>query len=262
MDIGSGKPGKKEREKVPHYLIDIVDPDYPFTAGDFCREAKNACDEILKRGRLPIFVGGTGLYIDSFFDGLSDIPPVDPAVREELRMLLEERGLGHLYDLLYKADPAFAVTIHRHDRQRILRGLEVYRGTNVPLSSYFGAKKGNLSDETVFCGIYTDMDVLRKKIDARVERMVEAGFYDEVFSLRMMGYGPHLKSMKSLGYREIHRFLDLGAGLRETTEEIKANTKKYAKRQMTWFKKNKRIRWFTLAEKKEIINHIHNTMRI
>lgn len=260
LNIGSGKPGRDVRESVRHYCINIVDPDYPFTAGDFCREARSAGERIERDGRIPLFVGGTGLYIDSFFDGLSDIPPVDLSVRRRLLEELDERGLEHLYEVLREADPVFAGSIHRNDRQRIIRGLEVFRGTGEPLSSYFGAKQGYGSPRTVYIGLYDRMEVLRERIDRRVERMMETGFFDEVVALRAMGYGPHLKSMKSIGYHEINLCLDRGADIPETVAQIKANTKKYAKRQMTWFRKNSKIEWFRLAEKDKIVHYIQRVM--
>ncbi|OHD66820.1 MAG: tRNA (adenosine(37)-N6)-dimethylallyltransferase MiaA, partial [Spirochaetes bacterium RBG_13_51_14] len=138
LDIGSGKPDKADRVRIRHYLIDWVDPDYQFTAGEFCREAGKAVREIVACGKLPLFVGGTGLYIDSFFRGLSEIPEISPDVGEMLRNELLERGLKNLHEELVRVDPGFGKRIHPNDTQRIMRGLEVYRGTGRPLSSYYG----------------------------------------------------------------------------------------------------------------------------
>jgi len=254
LDIGSGKPERYDRERIRHYLIDVVDPDFPFTAGDFCREARKAAGEIASHGRVPLIVGGTGLYIDSFFQGLSDIPEIPRDVREVIRKEQAERGLQSLYDELMRVDPGFGSGIHPHDAQRITRGLEVYRGTGRPLSSYYDCKHRYGSDDTLYLGLHEDRVVLRKRIDERVDRMFERGFVDEVRWLRERGYGPELKSMKSIGYGEINSFIDGKMSMEETLDAIKTVTKKYAKRQMTWFGKNKRIHWFKINELEGIRN--------
>lgn len=225
-------------------MIDLVDPDYAYTAGDYCLEATKACEGIFSRGNIPMFVGGTGLYIDSFFYGLSDIPQINSAVREGLNAELEQRGLDALYGELSVIDQEFASRIHPHDRQRVLRGLEVYRSTGNPISYFFSSKRGSLSDETVFIGIYHERAELINRINLRVDLMIANGLVDEVKALRDKGYTLEYKSMRSIGYYEIGRFLEGNLTLVEAVSLIKANTAKYAKRQMTWFRKNKRIVWF------------------
>jgi tRNA dimethylallyltransferase len=248
LDIGSGKPDRIDRDRIRHYCIDVVDPDVSFTAGDFCREARKAAGEIASRGRVPLLVGGTGLYVDSYFEGLSDIPEIPQGVREGIRVELAERGLQSLYDELLRLDPVFGSGIHPNDTQRITRGLEVYRGTGRPLSSYYDRRHRYGSGDTLYLGLHEDRIVLRKRIDERVDRMMERGFVEEVRSLRERGYGPELKSMKSIGYAEINSYIDGRMKLEETVDAIKTVTKQYAKRQMTWFGKNDRIRWFRINE--------------
>ncbi len=244
MNIGSAKPSLEERKRVAHHCIDIVDPDHAFTAGEYCGCARSACEGIRDRGKLPLFAGGAGLYIDSFFYGLSDIPVTDPAVREGLYAEIESRGLAELYDELRRVDPPFAGRIHANDRQRILRGLEVFRSTGTPLSGFFvGREKGAASGDTLFIGIEDDKEDLGRRIDRRVDRMIEEGLVDEVEALRSRGYTPSFKSMKSIGYAEIHGFLDGASSFEDAVDHIKRETKKYAKRQMTWFRKNGRISW-------------------
>ena len=244
LDVGSGKPSLEEQKSVVHHLIDIVDPDYSFTAGEFCREALKACDEIRGKGKIPLIVGGTGLYLDSFFQGLSDIPDIDPVVKALIQADLEKNGIDELYRELSVCDPVFASRIHPHDRQRILRGLEVFRCLGKPISGFYGTKRGYDSESTLYIGLERDREELRGVIDHRVVSMMEAGFVDEVSTLRERGFGPELNSMRSIGYLRINEYLDGIRGLDETVELIKTDTKKYAKRQMTWFRKNKRIRWF------------------
>lgn len=252
LDIGSGKPSPEQRQKIAHHCIDIVDPDYRFTAGDFCREAFSACETIRKSGRIPLFVGGTGLYIDSFFKGISSIPEIASTVKEVLERELDERGLDKLYRELLSCDPVFAGRVHCNDRQRILRGLEVYRGTGRPLSWFFGNKEGHESAETLYIGLNLDRAALIDRIHCRVDDMIGAGFVEEVARLREMGYGPGLNSMKSIGYAELNAYLDGRLSLEEAVEAIKIETRKYAKRQMTWFKKNGRVTWFRYFEIEKI----------
>lgn len=253
MDIGSGKPTTAERQRVPHHCIDIVDPDYPFTAGEFSRRAAASCHDIERRGRIPLVVGGTGLYIDSLFFGLSQIPPVDATVRAVLYRELEERGLPALFHELAGVDPPFAARIHENDRQRILRGLEVFRGTGQPLSAYHGDDAaGIVSDETLFIGLELPRGELVHRIESRVDGMIAGGLVDEVRGLRERGYDASLKSMRSIGYAEVHEHLDGRASLDETVERIKTATRRYAKRQMTWFRKNHRVRWFAAHDRDAI----------
>jgi tRNA dimethylallyltransferase len=244
LDIGSGKPAPAQRELVRHHLVDIVDPDRRFTAGDFCREALLAAGDIEKRGKIPLFVGGTGLYIDSFFGGLSGIPPVDPLVSATIRDELERRGPAEMYAELERVDRAFALRIHPNDRQRIARGLEVFRGTGRALSGFFGERSGAASEKTIFIGLNPPRDELHGRIERRFDLMMERGFLEEVRLLRESGYGPELGSMKSIGYRELNMHLDGKLPLDEAVRAAKLETKRYAKRQMTWFRRNGRITWF------------------
>ncbi len=256
LNIGSGKPTVEERSSVRHFCIDIVDPDYNFTAGEFCRFADSAVSEIALTGKVPLFVGGTGLYIDSYFFGLSEIPPVEESVRKALLQELQERGIASLYSELQDRDPAFASRIHPNDRQRILRGLEVFRQNGKPLSSFFGETMRRASENTIFIGLRVERDVLRGRISERVDYMLRSGLVEEVENLRGLGYGADLKSMKSIGYAEVNSFLDGHIDKSGLAEKIKINTARYAKRQMTWFGKNDLIRWVAPEEKNRIFDMI------
>ena len=252
MDIGSSKPDIQERKVIKHHLIDIVDPDYNFTAGDFCRQAKESCDQILKKNKYPLFVGGTPFYIDSFFQGLSEIPEINDSIKQQLKFELDKYGLPALYDELRRHDEIFSKKIHFNDKQRILRGLEVYRGTGKPLSYFFNNKISYESHETVYIGLDLDREILKKRIDQRVDHMIQSGLLDEVISLRKTGYGSGLKSMQSIGYLEINQYLDGELDLNDAVEKIKTETKKYAKRQMTWFRRNKKILWIGNTDIKKL----------
>lgn len=258
LNIGSGKPEKDQMNRVRHYLIDVVDPDYRFTTGDFVRLAHKACREIIGKGKKPLFVGGTGLYLDSFFKGLSDIPHVDKAVRDRLYEEMEFRGAAELYNELKNVDSEFAAKVHPNDPQRIIRGLEVYRGTGKKLSSFFGSKDGAESEQTLYLGLAPEKSELHRRIEIRVDKMIKQGFVDEVMQLRGMGFSRDLPSMKSIGYFEINAYLDGLINYNDAVEKIKIITKKFAKRQMTWFRRNKKILWFSPGEEKKITKEIEN----
>lgn len=258
MDIGSCKPGRTELERIRHYLIDIVYPDYQFTAGEFCSRASAACDEIAGKQKIPLFAGGTGLYISSFFGGISEIPDIDRNIKNILSEEAEKRGLDSLFDELCGIDPEFAAKIHRNDRQRIIRGLEVYRGTGKPFSCFHAKEKRQNSSDIFLAGLYVERDVLNKRIEVRVDEMMSRGLVDEVKNLRSMGYSPELNSMKSIGYAEINEYIDGKLSLEEAVQKIKTNTKRYAKKQMTWFKRMDGVIWFKTDEKKIIKEKIKN----
>ncbi len=248
LDIGSAKPSRSERERIRHYLIDWVEPDSHFTAGEFCREALKASEEIFSRSKYPMIVGGTGLYIDSFFQGLSEIPDVPEDLKRALRKELNDRGLKSLHGELLHSDPEFGMRISPGDTQRILRGLEVFRATGRPISSFYTSRRVFGKNDALFVGIHEDRGIIKKRIEERVDGMISRGLVDEVRSLRRSGYGPDLQSMKSIGYAEINCYLDDIMKLDEAIEKIKVATKRYAKRQMTWFRKNKAIHWFKNSE--------------
>ena len=175
---------------------------------------------------------------------------------------MNENGSAVLYAELLQADPGFAAKIHVNDRQRILRGLQVFRGTGRSITSYYSGNKSYTADDSLFIGLYRDKDELADRINSRVDRMIKAGLVDEVQGLRKMGYAPNLNSMKSIGYMEINEYIDNKRDLVATIENIKLNTGQLAKKQMTWFKRNKDITWFNPSEKEKIKNKINNWLNI
>ncbi len=248
LDIGSGKLTRGERQRVPHHCIDIVDPDEDFTVGDFIVEAESAVSKVINDGKLPVFTGGTGFYIDSFFNGLSEVPDIDENLRDEVEKELKESGPESLYRELKQVDPAFAQKVHVNDHQRIIRGISVYRSEERPLSSFFEGRRGHGSSDTLYLALWVENDILKERIDNRVTSMLALGFLEEVLSLREKGYGPNLKAMQSIGYHELNRYIDGELTYDEAVEIIKIETRRYAKRQMTWFRRNKKIEWFHYRE--------------
>ncbi|MGQ9842520.1 MAG: tRNA (adenosine(37)-N6)-dimethylallyltransferase MiaA [Spirochaetota bacterium] len=244
MDIGTGKVSQYYRSLITHYCIDIVNPDYWFTAGDFCREAENAINQITSHGKVPLFVGGTGLYIHALFYGLAELPRIEPTVKTQLHSELRQKGLSSLYEELSHYDLQWAQRIHPHDTQRILRGLEVFRATGIPLSQFLQSrhKKSNLNILMIAMDIARDE--LYKRIEYRVDEMIKQGFVEEVKNLRAMGYTEELNSQKAIGYLQLHKVFKDELSLDEAIEQIKQETKHYAKRQVTWFKRYKPV-WVT-----------------
>ncbi|HOQ12412.1 MAG TPA: tRNA (adenosine(37)-N6)-dimethylallyltransferase MiaA [Spirochaetota bacterium] len=262
MDIGSSKPDKALLERVRHHLIDIVDPDYQFTAGEFCQRCVSACSDIEDRGKIPLIVGGTGLYISSYFFGLSQIPEIDKSIKLQLMKEANERGLESLYEELQRVDEIFARNVHKNDRQRIVRGLEVYRGTGKPISSFYSEKAVNVNSDVLIIGLEAHRDILKLRIESRVDLMIKKGLVDEVYSLRERGYGSHLNSMRSIGYGEINDYIDGKYTLDEAIEKIKVNTKRYAKKQMTWFKRIREVIWLDFNERDKIKEKIKIWLKI
>ena len=204
MEIGTAKPPWKQRRMVPHHLIDIADPDEPFDAARYLEAAGPVIEEIRKRGKVPLVVGGTGLYIRVLTRGLCQGPPSDPEVKRRLIADEKSKGLRELYGDLLRIDPESAARIHPNDRQRIIRALEVFYIGGVPLSvlqERHGFREQLRPAIKVFINLEREM--LYERIDRRVDRMIEAGLKDEVEGLLAMGYSAELKSMQSIGYRQM-----------------------------------------------------------
>ncbi len=243
LDIGSGKVTQDEMMGIPHHLIDIIDPDEPYSAGKYCTDAYDICQKLEDKNKIPLFVGGTGLYIDSFFKGIADIPEIESSVRDALYDDLNKYGQNHLYEELKTCDFEFASGIHVNDKQRILRGLEVYRGTKKPLSSYYKETKGYESQDTLYLGLQLERKEIIQRINQRVDKMLALGLIDEVELLKKRGYSSDLPAMKTIGYLQINKYLNGFCTKEEAIDEIKIETRRYAKRQMTWFRRNKKCIW-------------------
>lgn len=261
MDIGTAKPSEEDRERVRHHLIDIRNPDEDFDAARFRDEASKAIIDIDGRGLIPIIVGGTGLYIKALTEGLFDVPEADKALRERLRKEIEESGLSVLYKRLMDVDPEAAAKIGPHNSHRIIRALEVFYLTGRPISLY--QKEHSFSERpyiSLKIGLLKERGILYKDIDERVEGMIKAGFIEEVSGMVTMGYGPNLKAMQSIGYCHICSYLKGDYTLEEAVTLIKRDTRHYAKRQMTWFRRDNEITWFDVYEG-DHLEHIFSKVR-
>lgn len=263
LDIGSAKPTKEDREKIPHHLIDIKDLTEPFSAADFKELADEAIKDITSRGKVPVIVGGTGLYIRALTEGLMEAPDGDEALREKFNKEIEEHGLDFLYDKLKKVDPVATEKIHRNNRHRIIRALEVYELTGKPLSEHqkaHGFKDKNYNALKI--ALEVDRDELRERIAKRTEEMYSGdAIIKEVQSILELGYKDDLKPLNSVGYREAAAKLKGAVSRDEALELTKKSTYQYAKRQVTWFKKEPNIKWFNVRAKADIMGEITEFLR-
>jgi tRNA dimethylallyltransferase len=247
LDIGTAKPSREERGIVPHHIIDIVDPDEEFNAGKFRAEARKAIEKLDRSGMGIILVGGTYLYVKVLLSGLIEDLPADQEIRTSLKKLRAEFGTEYVYERLKSLDPGAAARIHPNDYVRTERALEVFYLTGEKMSHLQSLHEfGERDYEYIKIGIAVERGELRGRIDARVDKMMDEGLVEEVKKLRLMGYGPELKPMQSIGYKEINRYLDGEIGLEEAVGLIKRDTKRFAKRQMTWLRRDKEINWFEL----------------
>ncbi len=234
MDIGTAKPSAAERREVPHHLIDVAKPDEPYDAGRFVREAEGAIAEIRGRGKVPIVVGGTGMYIRTLLRGLDPLPS-DPGVREALARRWDAEGGAALHEELSRTDPETAAKIHPSDRHRVIRALEIAAVTGIPPSRARTAWATRTGDPgCLFLALWPDRETLYRRIDLRSEEMFRRGLLEEVRRLLVWGYGRDLKPMKALGYRHAVSHLLDGADRARTVEDLKRDTRRYAKRQLTW----------------------------
>ena len=245
MDIGTAKPTPEELAQVAHHMIDIVDPDEDYDAVQFSKQARNQIEQIARRGLIPIIVGGTGLYIKALLHGLFQSQPVDPKIRSRLKQEAEENGSQALHDRLQQLDPAAAGRLHPNDSYRIIRALETIESTGKSISELH-QEHGFEEDpfDALNIGLQMDRRKLYARIDQRVDLMIEAGLVDEVKKLLGMGYTADLKSMQSIGYRHVVEFMSENLSWDECVRTLKRDTRRFAKRQFTWFGADKQIQWY------------------
>ena len=249
LDIGTAKPSKEDQAEVDHHLIDIIDPDEEFNAGLF-REYANSLIGKLTRSRTKlILVGGTYLYVRVLLHGLIAGAASNKEMRDRFRTLKSTFGVGYFYEKLKSLDPESALRIHSNDYVRIERALESYYLTGEKISN-LQKKHGFRNNEYRYLkiGLYDERDSIRKRIDDRVDSMIGKGFVEEVKTIRSMGFLPTLKPLQSIGYRQMNQYLDKDLSLKTAVELIKRDTKRLAKRQMTWLKSDKEISWYRLPE--------------
>ena len=240
MDIGTAKPTPRQRAQVPHHMIDVLDPEERCNVARFRRMALSAMRGIRERGRRPLLVGGSAMYLKGLLWGLVSAPPRDPDLRERLRRRCREEGSEVLHRRLQGVDPEAAERIHPNDVQRLVRALEVYELTGSPISEDQDQFEGQPEIEHTMVGLRRPRAELYRRIDERVDRMMEAGLLEEVRSLRNR-LGPH--SSQALGYKQLARYLDGEVSLEEALRLTKRDTRRFARRQLTWFRHFPELRW-------------------
>jgi tRNA dimethylallyltransferase len=244
LDIGTAKPTVEERARVVHHLIDVADPPESYDAARFCREGRAVLDDLTRRGVAPLVVGGTGLYLRALLGGLFPQGEPAPGVRERVRQELASLGLPVLYRRLMHLDPATAARLHPHDTYRIVRALEVMAATGKPLSEFIAAHRfQDAPYEVLKLGLELDREELYRRIDLRVEVMLAAGWLDEIEGL-LERYPPDLKPLQALGYRHLINYLTGRWSWDEALTLLARDTRRYAKRQLTWFSSDPEVRWF------------------
>lgn len=242
LDVGTAKPTPEERARIPHHLLDLVPPDQQFSLGEFQRRARPLLDEIHGRGRLPLVVGGSGLYVRGLLQGYCPPPPPDPELRRRLEALSTRELLGELQ----QRDPASAARIDPRNRRRLVRALEVCRQTGQPFSELARTRDPGLRSLTI--GLWMARPQLKERIYRRVEWMVyRQGWLEEVRTLAEKGYAPHLRRLRILGYPQLLDVLEGRLTLEEAVARIQQATGRYARRQMTWFRRERDIRWLDVA---------------
>jgi tRNA dimethylallyltransferase len=245
LDRATAKPDAAARRRVPHHGIDVADPGRDFSLGDFVRLAEGAIETIRGRGRLPVLVGGTGLYLRGVLKGIADAPPRDEALRARLRGVAARRGPGSLHRMLQRVDPEAASRLPARDRQRVARALEVFFTARRGLSDLLRAAPfGPDRFTAVKIGLSMDREILYRRIDARVIGFFRAGLLDEIRSVLQAGCPETANAFKALGYREALRHLRGEIPLQDAILLTQRNTRRYAKRQWTWFRREDEVVWF------------------
>lgn len=269
MDVGSAKVTKEEMDGIHHYMIDEVKPDFNFSVSEFQLRADKYIDEIIEKNKLPLVTGGTGLYLNSLIYNM-DFAKSDAnnELRESLRLELEEHGIDYMHEKLRSLDEESANRIHKNNTKRVIRALEVCL-SGEKMNDFSRDLKFNDKYETIIIVLNRERDHLYERINKRVDIMLEKGLIDEVKNLLNMGYSKDLVSMQGIGYKEIIKYLDGEYTYDEAIEVIKRDSRRYAKRQITWFKRYESAKWFNLDEyndfnilEKDVLTYIENKIKL
>jgi len=257
LDIGTAKPSPAERAAVPHHLLDVVDPDERFDSARFRTLARAAIQDIMRRGKRVFVVGGSGLYLRALTRGLFAGPAADPQLRARLYDQERQAGRGFLHRWLCQVDPAVAARLHPHDTVRVIRALEVFLLSGTPMSQWqraHGYRERQFS--TLMIGLVADRETLARRIAHRCCQMIQEGLVDEVRRLWAQGYGPELPPLRTIGYAQIGAMLQGRYTLAEAVAEICKETRRLAKRQLTWLRAEPEVRWCPAAQAREVAKMI------
>ena len=250
MDIGTAKPTIEERQGIVHHMLDIADPREDYSVSRFVEEADKLLQELLSQGKTVILVGGTGLYIDSLMKGLEFAPLPESGVRQELTRIAQEQGIEVLMDRLRAVDPESAERIHPSNQKRVIRALEIYLESGKTMTQHnLETQQRPPKYEPLWIGLdYVNREALYARINRRVDLMVEQGLLEELQRLLAQGIPEHATSMQAIGYKELMGYIRGECSLEEAKELLKQSSRRYAKRQRTWFRRNPKIHWFLLED--------------
>ena len=262
LDVGTAKPTEEQRRQVPHHLYDIIDPDQYFSAGRYMVEARKVCREIAQRGKIPFVVGGSGLYLRALLEGVFEGPGRSEEIRERLRKIGRRKGLDYLHRLLKKKDPQAALRVQPGDQIRMVRALEIYFLTGKPISELQPRRESLKNLSILKIGLNLPRSILYDRINRRVSQMFHSGLIEEVNQLLDRGYTPDCKGFEALGYRHAISLLRGNLSREEAIELTQRDTRRYAKRQMTWFRREKDIHWIlSPGEASETLEHLLQLVR-
>lgn len=261
LDIGTAKPSEEERAGIPHYFIDNLEPQEAYTAGQFERESTTLLHALFQAHEVVVSVGGSTLYNQALWYGLDDIPAASAAVRENLNQQFKTAGLAPLLTELAHVDPETYARIDLNNPARIIRALEVYRESGTPLSAFQGKLRPERPFQLILIGLDTERKALYQRIDQRVDAMIAQGLIGEVQQLLEKGYSTESQALQSIGYREIIDYLTGEYEREEAIRLIKRNSRRYAKRQLTWYRKNQDIHWFEAGDEAKILSFIEARIR-
>jgi tRNA dimethylallyltransferase len=253
MDVGTDKPAQEDRQGIPHRLIDLVDPDESFNAGLYRRQAIDEIERLYRDSRLPLVVGGTGLYVRTLLNGLCDAPSADPILRAALRQEAEDEGYDRLYARLAAVDPVAAARLHPRDKSKVIRALEVYQLSGRRMSD-FQQEHGFVERpfSALIIGLNRDRNTLYLRIEERIDWQLAHGLIEETKQLLAQGYRCDSGAMKGLGYRQVAEYLAGKYDVDEMVRRFKRDTRHFSKRQMTWFRKEPGIQWLTIEESESV----------
>jgi tRNA dimethylallyltransferase len=258
MDIGTGKPSRAERTRIQHHLLDVVNPDEEFNAAAFRKLAAGAISSIYQRHHRPVVCGGTGLYLKALTRGLFSGPAQNPELRRTFQREIDEKGLRPLYQRLVEIDPDAVSSIHPNDRQRTIRALEVFQLTGKPLTQW--QREHSFQEqpyEVLKVGLYRERNELYDLINSRSERMIQDGLLEEIRTLVAKGYDLHLKPLRSVGYLQMGRVLRGVQDMPRALAEMKQETRRLAKRQLTWFRSDPHILWYHPDQRQQMVEAVN-----
>lgn len=265
MDIGTAKASGAERAEIPHYLIDIVNPDEQYDAARFVDDATAAIRLIHNKDKLPLLTGGTGLYLKALTEGLFAGPPITREVRDGLKEEMLRIGPAALHRQLALCDPASAARIHGNDSQRILRALEIYHATGIPWSEHLRIQAGKKGQgpwrNMLQIGVTCDRQILYERINERCRQMIDGGLEQEIYDLFDRGFAKELPALNAIGYRHMINYIEKVWTIEETLSNLARDTRRYAKRQYTWFHGMQAIEWYQNAATEQILERLAEWLR-